>query len=198
LRDYFRYLLIVFVIVVAAPSCAEEVSPSSIRELMDRFGFTAILDGQSEGFEEGVRQSARGVLPAKLAEALAEFGAEELNGQRLREPLKAALVSGISESDLDALKAFVTSPLGARITALEVAATTWEARRQILRNQDDLLEKVRNDPALAVWIERIDRAIYASEITVTAMLTLSYAMIAGSRDRCRTSMKNGCQSLSTR
>lgn len=180
MRNFFRGLLFVVVIGVAAPSFAEEVSPSAIRELMDRFGINAGLVGIGEAFREGVLQSAPSVLPAKLAEALAEIGAEELNGQRLRELLEAAFLSGISESELDALNTFVTSPLGARITALEVAATSLEAAQQMLNSQEEFLEKVQNDPALAVWIERLDRSIYASEITATAILTLNRAMVAGS------------------
>lgn len=174
-----RSLLFVVVAGVASPSFAEEVTLASIRELMDRYGFTASLADFGEAFKVGVQQSAGDQIPVKLAEKLGEIGAEELDGQVLLEMVEGAFVSGISENELDALNVFVTSHLGARITALEIAAHSPEATQQVLENQDELLDKVKNDPALAAWLERIDRAIYASDIGATASFTLSYAMILG-------------------
>lgn len=177
-----RFIWLFVVLVLAfnvAPSKADEVTPASIRQIMDGFGFTAGFAGFGERSGEGIAQFSGGQVPPELIEPLAEIAARELDEQKLLDRLESAFLGGLSAQEVDVLSAFANSPLGARITTLEVAAMTLEAEQEMVEQAEELARSIAEDPARSAVYDRMDQSLHASDIATTAIMSFSRAIAIG-------------------
>lgn len=194
-----RNFLFLIAIVAAAPAAAQRITAAEARLLMERIGFVASFEGHGELIKQAFIEDALDDIPDDVVEPLGDIVAEEFDGRRFLDGIEQAIVDGISREDLEALNAFVTSPLGERLTALENEAASNEGREEIETRTPELLVGLNNDSERLAMFERMDEAIYGVEITAEMSMSLGYALLSGmladSGEELRTDLRNGLEEV---
>jgi hypothetical protein len=109
--------------------------------------------------------------------ASAAFAPETLKGNFL-----LAIDRKLTNADLDRLLAFLKSPLGVRMTALEQASKAPDKQARVRKMAGELLERLKNDPERVKLLQRMDSALgiteFATDIAFNVGRTAAIGMAA--------------------
>lgn len=152
---------------------------AAVRELMVKSG----IDKQSDSFSELVRagmQQARqqhGGAADADHDALEAAAAKAFSPTIIKTAVARAFTAGMTATDINAALAWLNSPVGTRITKMEEAASTAEAYAAMQAWAQGLKEGDLA-PARVELVRRLDRAVKATEFSVSMMMNSQLAIVA--------------------
>lgn len=175
---------------IAPAAWAQAPGPlSAVREAMALAGIDAQLEQVPQAAVGQVEQR-RERLPADLADWLAVNLAELFSARRMREAVEAEMVRTYDEARMAEALAWLRSPLGRKLTELEIEAGGTESQQRI----DAFAEELNDRPPAQERVDRIGRMTRATEsleagIEAITLLTLPmiYALNAISAPESRAS-----------
>jgi hypothetical protein len=162
-------------------ACAGDILTSE--ELIKKAGIDASLKAFAKAIEEAPAQmKAQGAgLEQTFADAWHDAAKKAFSADKLEIMLAAKMRGAFSEDEQRSLSAYLESPLGKKITAIEVSAAdnmTEDKMPSILQSYQKLKADGAKKDRVDLYIE-IEKAVKAADATVTAMLNVSLAMESG-------------------
>ncbi len=156
-------------------SAAVKATPQMIQELMVKSGIARQVEQLPTmmvyGFDQALRQSAQ-PLPADVVNNLKQAATASYRAEPILVEVRQNIDRKLSKYDVEAVLRWLSSPLGEKITALEVAATTPSAYEAMEAAKSELLK----DAARVAKMQRLDRAIRATESDVDLQLNTQIAI----------------------
>jgi len=150
----------------------------TISEINKANGFHEMLMGIGPGFTAAVK-SAPGTPVQKVQDALAAAMEGAFDPNKMEAAIEVRMADRLSPKDLSELAAFYASPLGKQVTALEIQASTPEAREaKKIEGAKILGELPSRDPdRLALYRKMMDD-ISAVDTGEAVGLNMGYAMLS--------------------
>jgi len=156
---------------VAAPA-------QTISEINKANGFHEMLMGIGPGFTAAVK-SAPGTPPQKVRDALAAALEGAFDPNKMEAAIEARMADKLSAKDLSDLASFYASPLGKQVTALEIQASTPEAREaKKIEGAKILGELPSRDPPRFALYKKIMDDLSAVDTGEAVALNMGYAMLS--------------------
>jgi hypothetical protein len=172
------------VIVILAGLAAEAKSPDRLSEFIKLSGLDTAFDHLAAQVKLSMKQALpNSPLPAadqqKMLAAVDPAADAAFAPETLKHDFLLAIDGKLSNADLGKLIAFLKSPLGARMTALEQASRSPNKQIRIRKMAGELLEQLKNDPERAKLLEHMDRSLRLTEIATDIALNLGRASAIG-------------------
>jgi hypothetical protein len=105
-----------------------------------------------------------------------------MDGERILDDLEAALTESLSAEEVAAISEFYRSPLGTRVRRVEVEGSSPEVRAEIESHRDELRAELNSDPERKALLDRVERALLASELSATIALSMVQSIaVAGAQ-----------------
>ena len=172
------------VIVFIAGLAAEAKSPDRMSDLIKLSG----LDNTFALMGARLKVSMKQALPNSPMEAAyrekvlagldpaaeVAFAPEKLNRDFL-----LAIDGKLSNADLDKIFAFLKSPLGRRMTALERENNTEDRQAQMAKMAGELLQRLKNDPERVKQFKLLDSSLRLTETAIDMALSMGRAVGIG-------------------
>ena len=165
---------ILIVLVLGAPSLAEP----TLRDINKMNGFDESVEGIKSTFASSLDRFP-GSLPEELAEAweIASDGA--FDPQRMISAMEENAGSKIDQEQLSTLHAFFDTPLGRKISALEIAATKQPSPEEKQAEGQAILAILpERDPERLALYRRMVDGLGAIDIGESIAMNVVYALIA--------------------
>ncbi len=167
-------------ILVCSASPVHGADRQSVEELYIKSGLARQLEsvgpalwaGYSEYFRSSGGHSGR---EKKVYREVERLLAESFDVRRMRETLVAGLMLDIPDRDMERILAWLNSPVGRKITALEEHASSGEGMRQALEYIRSIERKSVPDSRRRL-VERLDRAMDITATTVDVTLAMQFAL----------------------
>lgn len=167
--------LIALLCMLGTPALAEP----TLRDINEMSGFDEVVAGFSEAFI-GATNNPELVERPELREALALASEGAFDTDRMISAIEDLVAPKISREHLTALHAFYDSPLGRKISAVEVAAARDTQPEQTQQQGKEILSTLaERDPARLALYRDICDALDAIDLAESLVLNISYAMLAG-------------------
>jgi hypothetical protein len=155
---------------VAAPA-------QTISEINKANGFHEMLMGLGPSIVTGMK-SVPG--PEKVKEALSAAAEGAFDADKMEIAIETRMDGQLQPADLSNLAAFFASPLGKRVTALEIRASDPQsAERKKTEGPRILAELQAGDPARLALYRKIIDDISAVDMAEAIALNMGYAMVSG-------------------
>jgi hypothetical protein len=155
---------------VAAPA-------QTISEINKANGFHEMLMGIGPSIVTGMK-SVPG--PEKVKEALSAAAEGAFDADKMETAIETRMDGQMQPADLSSLAAFFASPLGKRVTALEIQASDPQAaERKKTEGPRILAELQAGDPARLALYRKIIDDISAVDMAEAIALNMGYAMVSG-------------------
>ena len=177
-----KHLIMACSVLLLLSSCAsikrgEQADPQLVQQLMRKSG----LDVQLEQYP-GMIQA--GLVQARKDEQLQNFADDEFNelvglvgtaynAQQLKEGVQRWLSAHLSETDMKSALAWLGSPIGEKITRLEVDASIAE----VFAASRSMAIQLASDPARVALIKKLDHAMKGTESAMNAVQYTSMALL---------------------
>jgi hypothetical protein len=190
-----RALLVpAIVIVIAAGLGAEAKSPDGWAaevKTPDRFSEFIKLSGLDTAFDllaVQVKASMQQALPnspllaadqQKMLAAVDPAASAAFAPETLKRNFLLAIGGKLTNADLDKFLAFLKSPLGVRMTALEQASRAPDKQARIRKMAGELLERLKNDPERAKLLQRMDSSLRITEFATDIGFNVGRAVAIG-------------------
>lgn len=156
---------------VAAPA-------QTISEINKANGFHEMLMGIGPGFTAAMK-SAPGTPPQKVQDALAAALEGAFDADKMEAAIEARMADKLPAKDLSDLASFYASPLGKRVTVLEIqAATPQDRERKKIEGPKILGELPSRDPARLELYKKIMDDLSAVDTGEAVALNMGYAMLS--------------------
>lgn len=151
---------------LTASAAPAEVTRESVREVLERAGVVERIVNETADRDYritkvGARETQG--LPPQFSERLLALLRSVADAEILIEVSVRTLAERWSEEERDEVDAFFASPLGRRIVALEVAASTTEARDRTHDEAQKLEGRLGGDPVRRTLLGWLDEALLLSE-----------------------------------
>ncbi|WP_417543845.1 DUF2059 domain-containing protein [Marinobacter sp.] len=163
---------------MAAPTAQQVLAASPIDDIVDRY--PAMM---SEGIREGLKRNPQ--LPPMVADTIGYVVTNSFRAADIEQQIVKNLESDLSGKQLEAVQDWYETPVGRKISAVEVAASDPGAWKQIQARAAELNKKYKGTDRARAF-ERFDRASRATEsavdTTIAVQLGLATAMAAFSSD----------------
>ena len=152
--------------VLTASTATAEVTKESVREVLERAGVVARIVNETADRDYriakvGARETQG--LPPEVTERLLTLLRSIADAEILIEVSVRTLAERWSKRERDEVDAFYASPLGRRIVALEVAASTTEALDRIHDESEKLEGWLGGKPVRKMLLEWLDEALLMSD-----------------------------------
>lgn len=175
----FRYFIagLVAVSMFSSTLCSAAVkaTPQLTQALMDKSGITRQVEQLPMvvllGMEQTIQQSQQ-PIPPEVLENMKQAVLSSFRADTILKKIQQHIDKNLSKYDVDAILHWLTSPLGERITVLEVAASTTSAYETMESMKEELLQ----DAARVKKIRKLDAALKASETSVDLALNTQIAV----------------------
>jgi hypothetical protein len=150
----------------------------TISEINKANGFHEMLMGIGPGFTAAVK-SAPGTPPRKVQDALAAAMEGAFDPEKMEAAIEARMADKLSARDLSELASFYASPLGKQVTALEIQASSPQAREaKKIEGAKILGELPTRDPARFALYRKMMDDISAVDTGEAVGLNMGYAMLS--------------------
>ncbi|TPK70870.1 DUF2059 domain-containing protein [Mesorhizobium sp. B2-4-15] len=155
---------------VAAPA-------QTISDINKANGFHEMLAGIGPSVVTGIK-SVPG--PQKVKEALSAAAEGAFDADKMEKAIEARISGQLQPAELTDLAAFFASPLGKRVTGLEIQASDPQAlERRKIEGPKILAELQAGDPTRLALYRKIIEDISAVDMTEAMTLNASYAVVSG-------------------
>ncbi len=156
-------------------SAAVKATPQMTQALMAKSGVNKQVEQipmlMLYGMNEAIQQSQQ-PIPPDVFENLKQAVLASFRADSMLEKIQQNIEKNLNTYDVEAILQWLTSPLGEKITKLEVAASTSSAYETITSMKDELLK----DTARVKKIRKLDAAIKATESSVDLALNTQIAV----------------------
>lgn len=145
-----------------------------VDELMQQSG----INQQIEQIEAGISpslQEADGELPSAIMQKLEQVMLKEFAADNLKLNIRQQLQSHLSRADIKAVMKWLNSPLGKKITALEVAQSSEAAYADSSESMDTLLA----DSERFTLMRELNKATGTSDAMLAMTIVMQEAMFYG-------------------
>lgn len=142
--------------------------------LMERSGINGQIGQISEHIDAGLQQGGDS-LPADALQTLGDIMRQQFAADKLKQSIRAQLQQNLSDKDIRAVLAWLETPLGKKITAQEIAASSVQAHQDV----QDTIDKLLSDSDRFALIRQLDAATGASQATLAMTLNMQKAMMYG-------------------
>jgi hypothetical protein len=165
-----------------APAQAAETS--AVRAMMEQSGMVAEAANLGEAVRLAIGQVAQEepILSPDATEAFMEIAAKAFDGERLLKELETVLADTLSAAEIKAVTDFYTTPLGTRIKAAEVPASSGETMARIEARESELRAELERNPERLAIARTIDELLYLSEVGASIILVALQAMDLGTAE----------------
>ena len=161
-EDYKKYL---------PPAVVPRSGPTRVDDLLELSGVRAHLVGLARGIAKELRP-APGIMNAKDQASIDRVLAKSLRAEALYGLMRAAFIPQIDRTNLEATAAWLRSPLGRRITMLEVA-TVDPSFEQKVADYNEQIKANRPSDRRVELIWRLDWVMGSSDSSADLYATLS-------------------------
>ncbi|TGQ69912.1 DUF2059 domain-containing protein [Mesorhizobium sp. M00.F.Ca.ET.186.01.1.1] len=162
-------------VMLAAGSPA--ASAQTIEEINKASGFHEMLAGLGPSIVTGIK-SVPG--PDKVKEALSAACEGAFDPDKMEKAIETRMAGQMQPADLADLAAFFASPLGKRVTALEIQGSDPQAKeRGKVEGPRILAELQSGDPARLALYRRIMDDLSAVDMAEMIAMNMGYAMVSG-------------------
>ncbi|AMY01094.1 DUF2059 domain-containing protein [Mesorhizobium ciceri] len=163
-----------FVVLMAG---SQPASAQTLEEINKASGFHEMLAGLGPSIVAGIK-SVPG--PEKVKEALSAAAEGAFDADRMEKAVEARMTGRLQPVDLTDLAAFFDSPLGRRVTALEIQASDPQAvGRKKIEGPKILGGLQAGDPARLALYRKIVDDTSAVDMAEAIALNMGYAMVSG-------------------
>jgi Domain of unknown function (DUF4124) len=161
-QDYKKYL---------PPAVVPRSGPTRVDDLLELTGVRAHLVGLSRGIAKELRP-APGIMSAKDQASIDRVLAKSLRPEALYGLLREAFIPQVDRTNLEATAAWLRSPLGRRITMLEVATVDPSFEQKVAGYTEEIKANRLSDRRVElIW--RLDWVMGSSDSSADLYVTLS-------------------------
>jgi hypothetical protein len=163
-------------LLLLAPAARAEDNRAAVSVMMEQSGLRGQFANLGDAFRLGIAQDVgdrEDAFPAEQLSALADIGERSFEHPSFLEDIEAALAESLSAGEIAAVSAFYATPLGQRIKAAEVAASTAEAQLDIEARKAELRAELERDPERLRIFQNIDELLHTSEISTTMAVSIA-------------------------
>ncbi|HEY9033805.1 MAG TPA: DUF2059 domain-containing protein [Pseudomonadales bacterium] len=153
--------------------CLPALAASPVSQLMALSGLNDQIDSIPAGIQAGIAQS--GDMEDPDMQALSDTMMTIFSAERLKQQTAQYLATTLDKADIEQVLDWLNSPLGRRITRLEVDSSAPES----MADMQAMLPVLMQDSQRLALMADLDRATMASEATVSMMLSIQKAMLSG-------------------
>lgn len=160
----------------AAPATTPlaEAGQESVSRLMEKSGLRLAIRSFSSVVELSLANPGQAGVSPELSQRMAEKASIAFSSGFLEQEVKDSLAAGLTPSEIRQLLAWHETPLGARVTALEIT----RAQSQLL-NEDDATEPPPATKTRQRLLARIMQATHAVPMLVEVQMQVMQAMFRG-------------------
>ena len=161
-QDYKKYL---------PPAVVPRSGPTRVDDLLELSGVRAHLVGLARGIAKELRPAA-GIMNAKDQASIDRVLAKSLRPEALYGLMREAFIPQIDRTNLEATAAWLRSPLGRRITMLEVATVDPSFEQKVADyNEEIKANRLSERRVELIW--RLDWEMGSSDSSADLYATLS-------------------------
>ena len=168
LTNRFCITLLVFLL---SANAAGQTCP--VTKLMEISGINQQIEQMPEHINASLTQTDG--LPEETRKQLSQAMTESFATDKLKKTIHDYLLANLSETDLNTTLAWLESPLGQKITRLEIENSDTEATQAMQQKLPELL----NDTKRFSLMRDLDEATNASQATIAMVLNIQKAMLLG-------------------
>lgn len=149
-----------------------------VQALMDKSGLTKQIEQMPQLMQAELARSQQeaGDLDEEDFNKIRALARSAFDAKAIQASVRTYVKSHLSEDETRAALGWLESPLGSKITRLEEEASTAEAYRDMQSMGPKLLED-NKDTSRLVKMEKLDKAIGATESSVNTALNIQLALI---------------------
>jgi hypothetical protein len=174
----FKVVLMTVLVLYAGLCTAEEKKSDSrsIQTLMIKSGLSKQLEQIAPMVQAAVTQQNQGsqALSPEEVKELSGMAARAFGAKALKEKVQKHIQANLSETDIQAALAWLSTPLGEKITKLEEDASTPAAYGEMQKMAD----KLTGNAGRVDLARKLDNAVKATETGVAVALNTQTALIA--------------------
>lgn len=149
----------------------------TISEINKANGFHEMLVGIGPSITTGMK-SVPG--PEKVKQALSDAAEGAFDADRMEKAIEARMSGQLQPAELSDLATFFASPLGKRVTALEIQASDPQAVERRKTEAPAIVAGLQsNDPARLALYRKIMDDVSAVDINEAVAMNMGYAMVSG-------------------
>ena len=172
-------IVLVFFSFVALTAGTLAVSAQTIRDINKANGFHESLMSIRPNIANATK-SIPMPLSKKFEEAWSDAVQGSFDADKMEAAIESRMAGNLTEKDLSDLASFYASPLGKRVTALEIQASTPEERkRKKIDGPKILAELQTKEPARLELYRKIMEDLSSVDMGEAIALNVAYAMTAG-------------------
>ncbi len=167
-----------------AGPAAQAITADKALEVMKLTGLDKAFDNVGASIAAGTKRSVEKLesdpsYRQKVLAGLEPAAAAAFFPEKMRDGIRAALESKLDEADYSAVLAFYKTPLGMRMTALENAAHTPEAIKELQEKAGSLLEMLKNDAERVAVLQTLELALGLTDLSINVAFNMARAINLG-------------------
>jgi len=167
MRNLSKLILTLALLVFSAVGVSAELSKAALAEvLMHKSGMDVQIDLIPAQVKMGIRDSARQGAPMDVVIQDKLIGS--LDTQSLNRDVQDYLVEEMSADELQQVLAWLESPLGKRVVAMEISASQPDSMMKMF----EVFKTERTRPGRLDRIHRLDEAVLSKERTKDLMINI--------------------------
>ena len=166
MKSLIRLPLALCLMLAASLTLAE----SQIDKLMQLSGINHQLEAIPSSLDAGLNQASGGEGMQEVSAIMHEHFAPE----KLKKSTRKSLDKNLSGGDVKKVLEWLESPLGRKITNMEVAASSGDPKKM-----QAAMPELMNDEKRVALVKKLDDAVLATESSVSMSMGMQKAMLAG-------------------